>query len=190
MITENKKRKLKKIKKKQILAAIAVLFFCFSILCAAGSAYYNRDVGPLMGKQFDGNGGIIGPLEVPDANTLYEFTAIRSVPYGAWSFVGIELMNDDGEYLMGFGDEFWAEQGYDSDGQWSESYNRYETNIVIPSTGVHFIKVNVESSYNINSPVYVSIQRQVGGVFLFRVFMVLSLVLGIFILVMNNAEKV
>lgn len=192
MITRNKEQKLERIKKKQLGAALAILLLVFSLLCAVASVYYGRDVGPLMAKQFDGNGGIIGPLEVTEPNTLYEFRAIRSVPYGSWSFVGIELMNDEGEYLMGFGDEFWAETGYDSEGRWTESYNEFSTNVVIPSAGVHFIKVNVESpdSRKLNTPVYVSIQQRVGGVFLFKVFMVLGLLIGIFISFVNSNIKV
>lgn len=188
----DKKRQLRTIRQKQILMGISIVFFGFTMLCAASTIYFDRDVGEPLTRQFDENGGMLGPIEVPEDNTVYEFTAIRAVPYGGWSYVGIELLNDEGEYLMGFGDEFWAEQGYDSDGHWSESYNRYYTNIVIPSEGVHFVKVNVENPKRLasSSPLYVSIQQQAGGTFLLTLCTFLGLVAALFFAFVNSSIKV
>ena len=65
---------------------------------------------------------------------------------GQWSYVGIELLNANKEYLFSFGDEMWYETGYDSEGSWREYKNKYSTKITIPDKGKFFFKVNYENA--------------------------------------------
>ncbi|MGM0443337.1 MAG: hypothetical protein ACQEQV_04035 [Fibrobacterota bacterium] len=62
---------------------------------------------------------------------------------GEWAFGGGSVLDSSGTHLFGFGESFWHETGYDSDGRWSESNNTYTSKFTIQEPGTYIIESKV-----------------------------------------------
>ena len=56
-----------------------------------------------------------------------------------WSAVTGNVLDQDKNYLFGFGQEFWKESGYDSDGRWTESKTKYDMKVTLPK-GIYYLE--------------------------------------------------
>ncbi len=92
-------------------------------------------------------GGTIGPIEVKKDYSVYLIRVKQAIKsYGAWSFVSGDVLDENREYLFGFGKEFWKESGYDSDGTWYESVSDYDMKVTLPKKGAYYLRFNADMS--------------------------------------------
>jgi hypothetical protein len=107
------------------------------------------------GFQFEGtasaDGGTLGPIEVSRGDMRVDVMVHQSIEEGRgsrfqrWSFVTIELLDAEKEYLSSFGGEFWHYAGYD-DGRWEEADKSYETTLQFPSPGTYYLRLKTEAN--------------------------------------------
>ena len=96
-------------------------------------------------------GGMLGPVEVPYEDMRVDVQVRQSIAAGSgrryqrWSFVTIELLDADKEYLSSFGGEFWHYAGYD-DGYWNEEDTEYETMLQFPSPGTYYLQLQTDAN--------------------------------------------
>lgn len=98
-------------------------------------------------------GDTIGPIEVPQDNMRVGVQVRQSIDpgtgrrYQRWSFVTVELLDENKEYLASFGGEFWHYAGYD-DGYWEEQDHSYRTTLQVPSAGTYYARLQTEANVN------------------------------------------
>ncbi|TDF37213.1 hypothetical protein EYS14_13725 [Alteromonadaceae bacterium M269] len=92
----------------------------------------------------------IGPIIVEKPGEVFEVKVKGSLPDNHWTFVEVELLDGNEEYLYSFGQELWRESGRDSDGKWSEAKRDFETKITFPVTGFYYLNFIVESKRSVH----------------------------------------
>ncbi|MDN5848981.1 MAG: hypothetical protein L0H63_04990 [Nitrococcus sp.] len=99
-------------------------------------------------KHLPGNGGKIGPLRIEEPYTVLEINVYQPVSDNHWSFVTGALLDANGSYLTGFGDELWHESGYDDGGRWAETDYSYDTKLTVREPGTYYLRFTTESDAN------------------------------------------
>ncbi|WP_148863611.1 hypothetical protein [Marinobacter fonticola] len=93
------------------------------------------------------DGGIIGPFHIEEGNTVLRANVHQNLPVNQWSFVTLALLDSQKQYLTGFGEGFWDEDGYDSDGYyWREAEESYEAKVTVAQPGDYYLEVTPESN--------------------------------------------
>lgn len=98
-------------------------------------------------------GGTVGPVEVPHNDMRVDVHVRQSIEEGAgrryqrWSFVTVELLDQNETYLSSFGGGFWHYAGYDGE-YWEESDREYETTLRMPSAGTYHLRLKTEANVN------------------------------------------
>lgn len=160
---------------------LGVIFIAFAFLCFFTSCYMDSTKSKLK-ETLQSEGGIIGPINVKKDKSVYEITVYQPISWdGEWSHISGELLDEKKEYLIGFGDEFWKESGYDSEGHWSESKTKYDSKLTIPKKGIYYFKFVGEKSKRVNSNIYVTIEQKRASALPSFAFGILSLIVGIFL---------
>lgn len=133
--------------KKEEYRKIAIALLGFAVICFITSLFLNMNVGKTLKAKVPASGGIIGPVEVKKDYSVYEIKVNQYIPtYGTWSFVGGDVLDENKEYLFGFGKEFWKEQGYDSDGSWSEAVTNFDMKVTFPKKGAFYLEFKADMS--------------------------------------------
>lgn len=122
-----------------------MVFFLFSVLCIISAFWLDS---PLTEKTYvlPENGQKIGPYEVTDNSAVYEFKLYQDLELNSWSYLTLELLDQDSSYIYGFGKDLWHEDGRDSDGYWRESNLDYNIKCTIDKKGVYYFNVLSELS--------------------------------------------
>jgi hypothetical protein len=129
-----------------------MMIFVFGILCLITSAVFGSDDGKTVSGTLPSSGGILGPIVVSKDNTVLEFTVKETLNGYGWSYLDGEMLDQNKEYLFGFGYEFWHETGYD-EGRWDEQKNKFDFKLTVPKKGTYFAHLYTEQ------PTY----KQIGG---------------------------
>ena len=176
-----------------VVIAIGVISLMTAAYFTSGERLTRQTVPP--------NGGIVGPLRLDEPGTVLEVHVQQ--PQNArsgttdvfgtsstWSFVSGEVLDDEHEYLFGFGDELWAETGYDGS-SWSEAKSSYDLKVTIPEAGTYFLGFETESPPNVQpSDVTVTIDRKRGSAIPHFVLGIGAVLLGLFLsLVASRAMR-
>lgn len=94
-------------------------------------------------------GGMLGPIAVDEGSwvdvEVKQDIQGASGSYKRWSFVTIELLDAQKEYLSSFGGEFWNYAGYDDGYYWTEDDEFYETTLWMPA-GTYHVRLKTESN--------------------------------------------
>ena len=140
-MTANKKNTKNKFNK------YALLFLGYAVICLITSMFLNSAAGEKMQKTLPASGGIIGPVETQDDNDVYLIRVMQRVrSYGDWAFVEGEVLDKNKQYLFSFGDEFWKETGYDSDGRWYEEKKQFKMKVTFKEKGDYYLNFKTETS--------------------------------------------
>lgn len=135
------------------------------------TSFYFMSGTRIVGQTLPANGGTVGPFTIDQPNTVLRVSVRQNVPLppgyatnrGSWSFIGGEVLDEDEEYLFGFGGELWSETGYD-DSRWTEYDNEYSINVTLPEAGVFYIEFLVEAAGDVQlSPIQVAIEKLPGS---------------------------
>ena len=144
---KEKKRQKKTDKKKQSkdITRIIGILIAFSILCFITSCFMNMNTDSVIEKSISVTGGEIGPVEVSKDYSVYNVHVKKYIRNNSWSFVGGDVLDQDKNYLFGFGKELWRESGFDSDGPWTEQDTDLNIKITFNKAGIYFLRFNAES---------------------------------------------
>ena len=140
----------KKTQSNNITKIIGILIG-FSILCFITSCFMNTNTDSAIKKSIPTTGGEIGPIEVSKDYSVYNVYVKKYISRNSWSFVGGDVLDQDKNYLFGFGKELWRESGFDSDGPWTQQDSDLNIKITFNKAGTYYLRFNAESSDTANS---------------------------------------
>lgn len=112
-------------------------------------------VGPpgaeLIQKEVSPEGGVLGPITIEERTWVWveveqDIESGAGTRYQRWSFVTAELLDENKNYLSGFGGEFWHYAGYDGGDRWREAEDEYDATIFIPSPGTYYVRLKTEAN--------------------------------------------
>ena len=168
------------------LRVMSNVVLLFGALCYLTSCTMDVGLGGIsIEEQLPPTGGTIGPIEVDGGGTVLEVDVGQLINRGSgrtfrrWSFITVELLDAQQNYLMGFGGEMWHEAGYD-DGYWREAKEEYSTKVTIPQSGTHYLRFNTESDVSTAelSRISVDIEEQLGSSLPFHVAAIIAFIAG------------
>lgn len=101
-------------------------------------------------KKVSSMGDTIGPITVEesiwaDVRVQQEISSGSGSVYERWSFVTVNLLDENKEYLSSFGGGFWNYAGYDDGYRWSEDDESYSTTLRIPA-GTYYVRLKTEAN--------------------------------------------
>lgn len=123
----------------------------FGVLCLVTTIGMSLRPSPFSyEEQVSPMGSTVGPIEIPKATRIgvrvrQAINEGRGSVYQRWSFVTVELLDENKEYLSSFGGEFWHYAGYD-DGHWEQSDHVYSTTLRIPAGGTYYARLDTEAN--------------------------------------------
>ncbi|WP_043611068.1 hypothetical protein [Ensifer sp. ZNC0028] len=123
---------------------------------------------------------LIGPFMVTRANQVFRVQVTADVQVNRWSFVEVELLDAEKDYMLSFGQELWHEIGADSDGPWEEADEIYEMKLTIPQPGAYYLNVKAQGPVRANV-IRVAISRSYGSSIPHLIFGVLTLSIGLLV---------
>lgn len=98
------------------------------------------------------DGGTVGPIEIPHDNVQagtrirQDVAAGSGRTYQRWSFVTVELLDENKDYVVSFGGDVWSYAGYDEGEHWDEEDEEYQTTVVFPSAGTYYFRLQTEAN--------------------------------------------
>jgi hypothetical protein len=139
-------------------------------------------------KQLPPAGGIIGPITVAKDRTTYHVKVKQPIrKSGHWATVSGEVLDANKKYLFGFGKEFWAESGRDSDGYWSESVTKYDMKVNL-GKGTYYLGIATERHPGVTDGIQVKVQRKSGSGLPFTIAGIMAMLLGVALVTMENVK--
>lgn len=144
---------------------IVRLLLAFAALCLVTSFVLGLTGG--SSKVLDdlpADGGVIGPLQIDEADTIFDIQVYQPIPLGHWSSVTVSLLDTNKQYLLGLGDGFWHEEGRDYEGYyWRESKTSYQGKLTIGTPGEYFLEISTENNFDAsdlaNAPIEVDVDE-------------------------------
>ncbi len=122
------------------------ILIAFSMLCFITSCFMNMNTDSVIKESIPITGGEIGPIEVSKDYSVYNVHVEKYLNNNSWSFIGGDVLDQDKNYLFGFGKELWKESGFDSDGRWAEQDTDMNIKITFNKAGIYYLRFNDESS--------------------------------------------
>ncbi|MEE4354864.1 MAG: hypothetical protein V2I97_00240 [Desulfococcaceae bacterium] len=156
----------------------ALLFF--GILCLISAGFLAFPDGDTVMKSLPPDAPLFGPLEVGEDRSVYKIGIRQSVPYGHWSHISGEVLDKNKKPLFGFGDELWAETGYDSEGRWSEKKDAYDYKILLDK-GTYYLDFSLECSNPPCKSFLMTVEKKRGSAVPFIIPGIIFILLGILI---------
>ena len=112
-------------------------------------------VGPpgaeLVNQEVTPTGDVLGPITIEERTWVgveveQTIESGRGSRYQRWSFVTAELLDENKNYLSGFGGEFWHYAGSDGGERWREAEDEYEATILVPTSGTYYVRLKTEAN--------------------------------------------
>jgi len=175
------------------LKAIGCITILFGVLCLVTALVLTFMGSNPIERTIPPTGGQIGPITIEDENTVLSVEIKQGFRQDGWSFIEGEVLDADEEYLFGFGDELWAESGYDG-GHWHEEKNDSDVKVTIPEPGTYYLAFNASAGAQgsrgvgtpagpqpsaIGTPIKVTIQPMTGSSLPFLIAGILGLIIGL-----------
>jgi len=107
-------------------------------------------IGQRTAETVPSTGGTVGPITVDnetwaDIEVEQEINPGRGSVYERWSFVTVELLDENKEYLSSFGGEIWNYAGYDGGSRWSQEDETFQATLKLPP-GTYYMRLNTEAN--------------------------------------------
>jgi hypothetical protein len=161
------------------LTAYGMILLLFGLLCLFMQAYFRTgyeasyiDI-PLKG-------GVHGPIVIEQPNSNYKLRLKQySVALNVWNAVDIEVLDENKNYLFGFGDEFWHESGYD-EGRWEETKRTLVMDVHFENAGNYYLSISAQSNAALDarSGYELMIVQQRGSIVAFQWLKFIAFLLG------------
>lgn len=153
------------------LGGVGKYLLGFSVLCLVTAVGLTlRPGGFSLEEQVPAEGGTVGPVTLEKGDMRMEVEVEQDIASGTgtryqrWSFVTVELLDENKDYLSSFGGEFWHYEGYDNEGyHWEEDDDEYEVTIKVPTSGTYYFRLQTEANVDTAelSPVRMRLSEQV-----------------------------
>lgn len=173
-------------KEKPILPQIGALLLGFAILSFITSFVMNSSSGDVIEQNLNSE-TLIGPVNNKKANTVYFIKVHQNLGNGASNYIGIDVLNSNKEYLFAFGKELWWEEGYDSDGRWTEGTKNVEMKITIKDVGDHYFRISPDSKVG---SMRVTIEQKTASSLPHTILGIIFIVLAIGLLVYSYKDRI
>jgi len=157
---------------------ISYILGAFSVICFVFALIYSSDISDVKSKTLTGDGGEYGPLIVKEKNASYEITISNYVQLNKWSYIEVEVLDENKQHLFSFGDGMWHESGYDDEGAWEESKTKYSMDVTFKEPGKYYLKIVSERNDGPGNPIVISTVQERGSNVAFTVLGVISLLLA------------
>jgi len=165
-----------------ILVFAAVCFITGIVFSTSRKVEYHHSLTP--------DGGIAGPISVREGRGVYKVEIGQTISKdNDWSYVSGDVLDQDRNYLFGFGEEFWKESGRDIEGRWSERNTSFDYKIALQK-GTYYLSLESERSPGVVSPVVVKISRVIGSYQPMAVAGIIGLILGGILIYMENYKAI
>ena len=128
------------------LTKIMGVLIAFSMVCFLTSCFMNMNADSVIKESISISGGEIGPIEVNKNYSVYNVHVEKYLGNNSWSFIGGDVLDQDKNYLFGFGKELWKESGFDSDGPWTEQDSDLNIKITFNKAGIYYLRFNDDSN--------------------------------------------
>ena len=131
---------------------LAKIFLIFAIICFVTSIFFDSNVGNPIKTTLPNTGGTIGPIEVKKDKAVYSIKVSQSMNTNQWSNVEGNVLDNNKQYLFGFGKELWDEDGTEYDPEdgtnsyWHESDTNYDAKLTFPKRGIYYLQFETEMS--------------------------------------------
>jgi hypothetical protein len=172
------------------LTIYGITLILFGFLCWFMQVYFGSGYQPSY-ADVPLKGGAYGPIEVSQPNTNYQLKLSQySIAVDVWNAVDIEVLDDNKNYLFGFGDELWHEKGYD-DGHWDETKRSVKMDIHFDKAGQYYLSISAQSNATLTneSGYSLMISQQRGSIIPFQWLKYITFILGTLILLYRYREK-
>lgn len=132
--------------KRSWMGQLALPLLGFGVLCLL-TAFFLGFVASekLLYETVPASGGVVGPFAIEEDGTVLDIEVHQNLPLQTWSFVTLSLLDQNKQWLIGFGDEFWHESGYDG-GSWEQAQADYEATVTVPKRGKYYLKVKPQTN--------------------------------------------
>lgn len=155
------------------LGKLALVLVGFAALCFLTSLVMNSDTGDRYSKVLPPTGGMIGPINIADDDTVYEIHVAQDIKKaGEWSYVEGEVLDAAKNYQFSFGKELWKKQR-DYRAQSTSTIpmtstgmagvSRYNLKVVFPKAGEYFLRFKTNASDAVGTSINVSAQQLQGS---------------------------
>jgi hypothetical protein len=110
---------------------------------AGGSGFPDRE-------RVSNTGGTVGPITIDqatwvDVQVQQDIESPADRVYERWSFVTVELLDEEKQYLSSFGGGFWNYAGYDDGYYWDQEDDFYEATLWMPP-GTYYVRLETEAN--------------------------------------------
>ena len=158
------------------LGILAKVFFICGLVSILTSFFFSSGTKEHYQTELHQN-EIWGPIKVKKNNSSYKVMIHADLGWQSWSFLEIEVLDYDKEYLYSFGKELWRESGRDLEGAWQENNNSYNMNITFPKVGNYYFKLKADSNRAMGK-IRVSVSRVRGSGIPHLIFGVICIIVG------------
>ncbi|MBT4921570.1 MAG: hypothetical protein HON23_00980 [Rickettsiales bacterium] len=159
------------------LGILSKVFFAFGIISILTSFFFSAGTKEGYQAKLSPN-EIWGPIQVNKKNASYKVKIQANLGRQSWSFLEIEVLDSEKEYLYSFGKELWRESGRDSEGAWQENNTSYKMNITFAKTGNYYFRLKSDSNRAMG-PVHVLISRVRGSGIPHLIFGIICIIVGV-----------
>lgn len=147
---------------KSWMSQLSLPLLGFGALCLVTAFFLSFAGGEtLVDKQaVPASGGVVGPFTIEEGGTVLDVEVEQTLPLQTWSYVSLGLLNENKQWLIGFGGEFWHEAGRG----WEEADREYEATLTIPDDGRFYLQVKPDTDMSARqakgNPIYVEVATQ------------------------------
>ena len=143
------------INKKIFINNICIIVCIFCILCFLTSVGLEHSDVKKQKYNISQN-NLIGPVVIDKKSAIYKiqatFTGLNSSNY-----ISVEVLDKNKDTLYEFGKDLWHEEGYDSEGHWSESERIMNAHITFSEKGTYYLQFNKEKTNQ--NDIFITIYR-------------------------------
>lgn len=147
-------------------------------------------------EQVSPTGGVVGPLTIEEDNVMLAVDVEQFIEEGAssrfqrWSFITVELLDENKQYLSGFGGGLWHEAGYDEGEHWQQDDEDFGTTVQVPRAGTYYLRLQTEANVGEDElwPITVEIDERVGNPAPLQAAGYVAFLLGIVMVVVGRSR--
>ena len=123
---------------------ICLIVCLFCIICFFTSINLEHTVEKEKTYDLQEN-SMVGPIEITDKSAIYYIKAYFG-GFNTSNYISGEVLNEEQDTLYEFGKDLWHEEGYDSEGHWSESDRVMSANLTFSEKGKYYLQFHTEEN--------------------------------------------
>ncbi|MDH3974121.1 MAG: hypothetical protein OEV42_07565 [Deltaproteobacteria bacterium] len=133
------------------------------------------------------NEALVGPVNNKKSNSVYFIKVYQNLANRQSNYIGVDILNDKKEYIFGYGKELWWEEGYDSDGRWTEGTKETEMKITLKDKGNHYFRISPDKK---KSTMRVKVEQKMASSLPHFILGIITIIFGIALVIYKNKENI